>query len=48
MRCISQCKEWDEGALNAMPFLRMMEFGKKYSLNMFNEIRNAFYKDGEK
>jgi hypothetical protein len=35
-------QQWDKDALNGIPFLRMMEFGKKYSLNKFNEIRDAF------
>ncbi len=37
-------QKWDESALNEMPFLSMMEFGKKYTLNKFNEIRDVFHK----
>ena len=37
-------QQWDEGVLNEMHFLRMMEFGKKYNLNKFNEIRKKFDK----
>ena len=37
-------KEWDKGALSKLPFLRMLEFGKKYNLNKFNDIQDEYYK----
>ena len=41
-------QQWDEGALDAMPFLRVLKFGKKYNLNKFNEIRDTFFKSASK
>ena len=41
-------KEWDENALNDLPFLKMMEFGKKYNMNKFNEIRDTYHKSLKK
>jgi hypothetical protein len=38
----NNAQEWDKEALTAMPFLTMMEFGKKYNLNKFIEIRQKF------
>lgn len=41
-------KEWDEMALNNVPFLRIMEFGKKYNMYKFNEIRDKYHKSLKK
>ena len=41
-------QKWDEGALSELPFLRMLKLGKKYNLNKFNDIRDEYYKVGEK